>query len=139
MNRQLKNCPKCGKLFVFTTREICPECAQKEDDEFNVVREYILENPAANIDEVSKATGISPSKILKFLREGRLMLSPNHDNLILQCERCGEPILTGRLCKKCAAQLEQEMRGKMHTRRIKGDEDTKGRMYTLERLKNRNR
>ena len=79
----LRNCPICGKLFVFMTRNMCPDCIKKEDEEFDLVREYINEHAEATIDEVSEATGIPPSKILKFLKEGRLMISPNNINIAL--------------------------------------------------------
>ncbi len=135
----LRNCPKCGKLFAFTTRNMCPDCIKEEDDEFALVREYINEHIEATIDEVSEATGISTSKILKFLKEGRLMISPSNINIVIRCEMCDEPILTGRYCKKCAEKFAKGFKGSAYKEEIKNEPMQKGRMYTIDRFRDRRR
>lgn len=66
------------------------------------MRDYIYDTPQATIEEVSENTKVPVATVLEYLKEGRLMLRESNVNLLLECELCGEPILTGRLCEKCA-------------------------------------
>ncbi len=131
----LRNCPKCGKLFVYTTRNLCPQCLKEDEEDFDRVREYINNNPQATIEEVSEGTGVTPRRILEYLKEGRLMLQSNNTNIILRCEMCDEPILTGRLCPNCSKKLktrfvsdkkplfvDEDMKGKIHLSKFSRDE-----------------
>jgi len=124
---ELKNCPECGKLFVYVHRNLCPDCLKKDEENFEQVREYLNNNPKATIEEVSKGTDVPVKKILGYLKEGRLILQSNNVNITLNCEICGEPILTGRICAKCTSRfkkalinakktmfLDEEMKGKIH-------------------------
>ena len=69
----LRNCPKCGRVFAYVGRGICPRCLEQEEEDFKLVRTYIRENPGATIIEVSEATEIDEQTILRFLKEGRLV------------------------------------------------------------------
>lgn len=133
-NLELRNCPVCGKVFVYVTRNLCPECAAKEEEEFRKVKEYLYEVPGATMEEISEKTGVPPKKILEFLREGRLILKKENVNMILRCEMCGAPILTGRLCDKCANEMKkkfgvakvplqqrEDMKGKIHLSRYQDE------------------
>lgn len=134
---ELRNCPVCGKVFLYTTRNLCPECAAKEEEDFKKVRDYLYEVPAATMDEISEKTGVPVKKILDFMKEGRLILKKNNINILLKCERCGEPILTGRYCDKCVEEMKKgfglrvdnplekrsDMKGKIHITRYRRDEN----------------
>ena len=50
-------------------------------------------------------------KIFRYLREGRIELIDKHGNGILECERCGGHIKSGRYCEKCKAELQKELQG----------------------------
>lgn len=102
----LDNCPRCGRLYVKNPQRLCPACLQQEEEEYQKVRAYLKEHPDCTLFEVAEATGVEESTILRFLRQGRISASGN-PNLGLQCERCGEPIDEGRLCKQCAEELAQ--------------------------------
>lgn len=107
---ELRNCPRCGKLFAYMGRPICNRCVEQEEEEFKVVKEYIYNNPGATVFEVSDVTGVTVEKIMRFLREERLEISSENSNLILECEKCGTPIKTGRYCEQCRADLTNEMK-----------------------------
>lgn len=126
----IKNCPKCKKIFSPNgSQMICNDCIKKEEEEFNSVREYLRENRGAGIDEVSEATGVSPKKILKYLKDGKLEVTDGMSQF-LKCEKCGKTIRTGQFCKQCSEKISNSLKSliavqdtpknagiKMHTRR----------------------
>lgn len=102
---ELKNCKSCDKVFLYTgVRSICPECVEKEEKEFELVKQYLWDHPNSSLTEVSEATGVEEKKVLKYLREGRISLG-NKSDLKLECEICGTVITYGRICAKCAKAL----------------------------------
>lgn len=138
-NMDIRNCRICGKIYAYDGFDICLSCRRKEDEEFKKVKAYIYDNPNASIQEVSEGTGVSVKKILRFLREGKLELKDENINLILDCERCGAPIKTGRFCDKCKIELERELRASISNNVNKRGEYEKGEMYTAHRHINKNK
>lgn len=105
----IRNCSRCGKIYVYDGFSICINCRQEDEKDFQKVKEYLDENPGANIMVVSEATKVEARKIIEFLREGRLEIS-EENNILLTCERCGKSIKTGRFCERCALEMEKELR-----------------------------
>lgn len=103
---ETKNCPKCGKLFTSIKDPLCPECTKAEEELFQVVRAYLKEFPGNNVAQISKDTGVSPKKINKYLREGRLEVTEGLSDF-LTCMNCGKPITTGRFCRECSTKLSK--------------------------------
>lgn len=103
----LRNCRKCGRVFAYAGNEICSRCATSDVDDFKKVKEYLYDNPGATIVEVSEETGVDEKKILRYLRESRIEIR-EADNMLLDCERCGKPIQSGRFCDKCVATMHKE-------------------------------
>ena len=124
---ELRNCPECGKLFVYVHRNLCPDCLKKDEEDFGKVREYINNNPRATIEEVAENTEVSVKQILEYLKEGRLILQSNNVNITLNCEMCREPILTGRLCSKCSDKLKRNFIRRKPSMYL--DEDMKGKIH----------
>ncbi|MCT4605027.1 MAG: MerR family transcriptional regulator [Marinisporobacter sp.] len=128
---EIRNCKECGRIFQYTgVSKICTRCQKKEDNDFNVVREYIYENQGATLTEVSEETGVDEDKILRFLREGRLEIVGEDSALILECERCGKGIRTGRFCDECAHELEKGLKEGLGKNR-----EPMGTMYRAHRKK----
>ncbi|MFA7573085.1 MAG: TIGR03826 family flagellar region protein [Lutispora sp.] len=107
---EIRNCPRCGKIFAYSYSAICNKCMEAEEEEFKLVKEYIYDNSGASISEVSDATGVSADKIMRFLREERLEIDSDVSNMILECESCGRPVRTGRYCEECKNSITNEMR-----------------------------
>jgi flagellar operon protein (TIGR03826 family) len=106
---EFKNCVKCGRLFKAEMGvKFCSRCLNDSDAEYQLVKEYLYDHPNSNIVEVSEATNVDEDKILKYLREGKLMVKG--EGILLECERCGETINTGRFCRKCTKELESGLR-----------------------------
>ncbi|GAU75676.1 hypothetical protein [Fusibacter sp. 3D3] len=102
----LKNCKKCNRLFAAVNGHdfLCSRCNEDIDDGFTKVREYIYDNPTSGVKDVSIGTGISTEAILKWIRDGKIVLGEN--TIIAFCERCGEPAEGGgRFCPKCIRNL----------------------------------
>lgn len=104
----ISNCRRCGKMYSYSGKPICPDCVKKEDEDFEVARAYIKENPGCNIKSVSEETGISVKLLTKFLREKRIEFSDG-SNVFISCESCGGPISSGRYCNNCLSKLGKEM------------------------------
>ena len=101
---ELRNCKKCNRLFSsLDGSTLCSRCNVKADDGFSRVREYIYDNPTPSIKDVSKGTSVSADIILKWIRDGRIILSENSS--ISFCERCSSPMDGGRFCGKCVKEL----------------------------------
>ncbi|QUH19025.1 TIGR03826 family flagellar region protein [Alkaliphilus sp. B6464] len=103
----LRNCKKCGRVFAYIASEVCSRCANSDEDDFKKVKEYLYDNPGATIVEVSEETGVDEKKILRYLRESRIEIR-EEDNLLLDCERCGAPIRSGRFCDPCIISMKKE-------------------------------
>lgn len=107
---KLDNCPRCGALFVRGVRDVCNNCYQEIEKEYDKCAQYLRkrENRGANITQVSEATGVSVKQITRFVKEGRISVA-NHPNMGYPCEGCGILIITGSLCDDCAKGLKREI------------------------------
>lgn len=105
----LAKCKRCGKIFnKILEKDVCPECLNKEEEEFQKVKNFFRKHPRVKLEEASQETGVDKKVILQFLKEGRLQLSLSEDEFLregLFCERCGKPILQGKLCVECRQKL----------------------------------
>ncbi len=104
---EVKVCKSCKAMFQYITGpEICPKCKSVEEEIFQKVKDYLREHPGESMNIVSEETGVAVSLIEKFLRQGRLEITPS-SQITLTCEMCGRKILTGRFCTECKGQLQQ--------------------------------
>jgi len=119
----VRNCKRCGKLYNYIGGPmLCPICLDKDEEDFKRIKDYLYENPGASMAEISSVLEISTEKITRFLREGRLEIINNENNLILECESCGRPIKTGRYCDDCAREMREDL--KKTARNIKASFNT---------------
>lgn len=105
----IKNCTRCGKIYAYDGFKVCLQCRREDEEDFKKVKEYIYENPGATISEVSEETEVDSKKIIEFLRQGRLEIK-DESNLLLNCERCGTSIKTGRFCERCTGEMQREFK-----------------------------
>lgn len=136
---ELRNCPICGKIFIKVVRNICPDCLDQEEREYEEVRKYLKDAPGASVSEVSEVTGVSEDRVLKWMREGRLDVALTVGGLT--CRSCGAPITAGNLCVRCAHELAariKSMSGTSHTQTSQTDraKDPKARgMFVADRIR----
>ncbi len=111
----VRTCRNCRRLFTdYAGRHLCASCMKEEDEIFDRVKEYIRANPGCTIFSTSEACEVSETLIRQWLREERLEYK-EQEGTGLYCERCGEPILTGRYCNKCKMALSRELGAIMRT------------------------
>lgn len=103
-----RNCKMCGKIFNYVRSPFCPACTKNLEEKFKQVKEYIYEHPGAGIAEVSEENDVSKNIIQHWVREERLSFSKDAQ-VDFACERCGTPIRTGRFCKKCKKEVQQDL------------------------------
>lgn len=108
-------------------------CKEQLEEQFQVVKKFIEENPGANINVVAEECEVSIKQIRKWVREERLSFTD--DSLVgLECERCGKMVHSGRFCSECAGGLADAMnnafRKQVEARKPKGS--ASGKMRFLE-------
>ena len=108
---EIKSCSKCERAFAYDGEDLCPKCRYGDDEDFKIVKEYLYDNPGADIKMVSEDTEVEVKKILQYLKEGRIVIAEGSENTALACERCSVAINMGRFCNKCIAKMEKEFSG----------------------------
>ncbi|QUL97934.1 MAG: MerR family transcriptional regulator [Candidatus Fermentithermobacillus carboniphilus] len=103
---EVRNCKRCGKVFISRGSYICPECLQKEEEQFEIVKKYLAENPRATVKETSENTKVPVEVITEFMRKGLLIsVLPGEGNAGLSCAICKRPIQSGKICPECERAL----------------------------------
>ncbi len=117
---ELANCARCDKVFVKTTKSICPDCVKEEEKQFQIVYNFLKkrENRQATIPEIVEATEVKEEIILQFVKDNRLR-SSQFPNLSFPCERCGEPIASGKICERCKNDLSSDLRHQQEVEQVK--------------------
>lgn len=101
----VRNCRKCGRIFNYVVGPfICPSCRDSLEQDFQRVKTYVREHHGATINEVAEICEVEVSQIHQWLREERLELAEG-SGIVLNCEICGAPIMSGRYCDKCRRDL----------------------------------
>lgn len=133
---ELKNCSKCGRVFAYNGIDVCSRCSSNDEEDFKKVKEYLYDHPGATVSEVSEETGVTEKQILRYLRESRIEIR-EADNCLLDCERCGKAIRSGRFCDECVISMKKDFNTimKPKTAEKKVVEKTGTRMYIADRRK----
>ena len=123
---EVKTCKSCGKLYNYLGRStpLCPACMKLLEEKFQIVKEYIRDNPGANIQQVSDATEVSVKMIKQWVREERLTFAEG-SMVGLECESCGANILTGRFCANCKGKVQQGLNEVLQQNRAKQQPEEK--------------
>ncbi|HHT85201.1 MAG: hypothetical protein ACOX34_07030 [Bacillota bacterium] len=102
---QMKNCDRCGKVFVSSGPSICPECFETEEQQFQVVKRYLAKHKGASARKVSEDTGVPVEVVTEFVRRGHLVGVDLEINETNQCAICKRPLSKGRICVDCQKAL----------------------------------
>lgn len=101
----LQNCRECDRIFSHPTNKLCPQCIRDQNNQFNLVKDYLRKNPNSLLREVVQETEVSIERIKEFIKEGRLKIVP--PDYYHECQLCGTKITSGKICNKCQLELRQ--------------------------------
>ncbi len=108
---EVKNCKGCGRIFNYMQGPpLCPACVANLEDKFQQVKDYLRENPKAQMNQIAEDNKVSIKQIKQWVREERLTFT-EESQITVDCENCGAPILTGRFCDRCRMNLQNELSG----------------------------
>ncbi len=66
----------CIKMFQSALRTtVCDECVGADNKKFEVIEQYLVDYPNSNAIQISEALEISVHDVLRYVDEGRLMIS----------------------------------------------------------------
>jgi len=107
---EVRSCRSCGKLYNYlgAMTPACPACMKAMEEKFQTCKEYIRDNPGANIQTVAEETDTSIKMIKQWVREERLTFAEG-SVVGIECEGCGASILTGRYCASCKFKMQQNL------------------------------
>ena len=108
----IANCARCSRMYQkISGNKICPDCLQAEEDAFRLVRDYLDQNPGADMPTVSEATGVDEPMILRLVQLGRLAsLGDLVKNLRVECRQCSRPVISGKFCPECTEEMGQALK-----------------------------
>ena len=87
-----------------------------------LVKDYIEDNPRADMREISEKCDVSTRQIEQWIREERLSFSDDSP-IGIACEVCGATIRTGRYCERCKNDLANRLGGMYGSRSSTVDAD----------------
>jgi flagellar operon protein (TIGR03826 family) len=109
---EVANCPNCGSIFRIGQRELCNYCYQESLQDLQKCADFVKKNKNATMKALSEAIGVSPSKISKFIRDGRMPIGELPE-MSYACELCSGPTRSGNLCRNCMNKINDDIK-KLH-------------------------
>ncbi|GMV92695.1 MAG: hypothetical protein KJ060_05815 [Candidatus Hydrogenedentes bacterium] len=105
----LASCQRCKKLFEKVRSSICPNCEDLEEDDYEKIRQALVEHPNSTAEQLSDETGVSIECVLRLLAQGRIETSAANKGV--KCGRCGAPAISvsKKLCEACLQKLNAEL------------------------------
>lgn len=101
----IRNCKNCGNMFQYVGDKICPKCKTELENKLQEVKKYIDEHDRVTVQVVAEELDVSVKQIRRWIQEDRLMFAPGVDTGLV-CSKCGMPIESGTMCKKCKDSLK---------------------------------
>lgn len=106
MAGKMRNCQRCGKLFVPMNREkICRDCRDAEKEMENKVMQFVRDNPKCKFQDIIDGTGAEENLVRRMVEEGRFEQS----NVKVFCKKCGKEIAVGQYCESCLASMQENL------------------------------
>ena len=107
MAGKIKNCPMCGRLFADHGARVCADCYDKIQKKESEVINYVRDNPKCKVGDIVEATGAPERMIKKMIQDGRFIQTGAQ--MSYPCEKCGAPIITGRICHSCMDAMRKDL------------------------------
>ncbi|MFV0441498.1 MAG: hypothetical protein ACK5LV_09445 [Lachnospirales bacterium] len=113
------NCARCKRLFNRIHSPICDSCLKEEEKMYDIVYEFLVDNPNKTIQEIADETNVPEKIIIKFVRDGRFLGSVDFEAIKIPCAKCGIDILTGMYCEDCQMEMKSNLKGAMTSKNTK--------------------
>lgn len=112
-------CKLCRKPFNSAGNKFCTDCLRQIENDFFIVRDFIYDNKGADIDAISRGTGVDKIVIQHLIREGRFFYEDVQAEGagVYKCKICGKPAGTDKICRDCKANLASSMASQMEKSR----------------------
>lgn len=111
---EVTTCNSCHRLFNYIGgQRLCPNCRDNLEKKFQEVKQYVRDNPSNSISDVSTEMDVPVSQIKLWIRQERLAFTED-SKVMIECERCGASIRTGRFCEKCKKNLTDTLGNLYH-------------------------
>lgn len=108
---EVRNCRSCSRLFNYIGGpNICPACREEVEKKYQMVKDYVRDNPGTTIQAIADENDVSPQQIKQWIREERLEFTAS-STVTIECEKCGASIRTGRYCKACKDKMATALGG----------------------------
>ena len=106
---EFKICDNCNMIFQYkgSGAVLCPNCTQKDDEDYEKVKAFLAENPGAGEEEIAGGTGVSMKFIAKLVKDDRITIK-GQNNQGLTCKYCGISIQSGKYCADCKRKFALE-------------------------------
>ncbi len=105
-----KYCKRCNKLYNYGTDRFCTDCLKAMDDTVLRIRDYLDENPGANVVSIRDELDIPEKDILFLIKEKRIEFTQIDTSSIRgNCAKCGKPVIAEKYCRECKEKMSQEM------------------------------
>lgn len=130
----LKNCVKCGKIFVPVGPErYCADCRRKQEDQEREISRYVRDHPGVSIETAAEALD-APKRLVKRMAFQGKFSAGTGKAFAHSCLNCGRTITQGTYCADCLEKLRNESKklgALMELRSRRGERDKK---TTIEKL-----
>ncbi|WP_167955385.1 hypothetical protein [Anaerosporobacter faecicola] len=82
----IRTCQRCHKLLNndYGGVSLCPDCIDKDKEDYRKVKEYIQSHVNTSVFEVSQATGVGLKIIMQFVREDRVQIIDTKNKIKLE-------------------------------------------------------
>lgn len=105
----IRNCRNCGNMFQYVGDKICPKCKAELETKLQEVKKFIDEHDRATVQLVADECDVTVKQIRRWIQEDRLMFAPGVDTGLV-CSKCGMPVESGTMCKKCKDSLKNALK-----------------------------
>jgi hypothetical protein len=105
---RVDNCPRCGKVYQINPHGLCLECRNRDISELQSCIDFMNKNRKANMEQLTEATGVELSRVVKFIQEGKIPMS-DYVNLTYPCEVCKAPIREHKMCIHCRSRIKNDI------------------------------
>lgn len=103
---EVRTCDDCGRLLAGGVSELCPQCFESLETDFDRIRGLLDQHPGQSCSEIAEALDIKLRRVLRLVRSGRL---EGLQVTGLTCARCHKPIESGMFCPACVDTVRKEL------------------------------